>query len=79
LVSENVKDRRGGGYHDILSKLFCFTVPKNIVREPYGVSENFRYRKNLWIRGRRRRKGVSQFSVEKFLSHTAEKFRWGTL
>ena len=37
--------------------------------------------KKLWIRGGggRRRKGVSQFSVENFLSHSAEKFRRGTL
>ena len=39
------------------------------------VSENFWYRKNIWIRGG----GVSRFSVKKFLSHSAENFNWGTL
>ena len=62
-------------YHDFPSKLFCLTIPKNFVGEPFGVSENFWYRKSLWIRGG---KGVSRFSVENFLSHSAEKFRRGT-
>ena len=32
-------DKRGGRqYQDYLSKFFCLTVPKNIVREPYSVS-----------------------------------------
>ena len=36
---------------------------------PFNVSENLGYRKILCIIG------VSQFSVENFLSHSAEKFR----
>ena len=35
LVAKNVRDKRGGGYHDFLSKLFCLTVPKNFVGEPF--------------------------------------------
>ena len=31
----------------------CLTVPKNFVGEPFCVSQNFWYRKNLWIRGGR--------------------------
>ena len=30
---------------------FRLTVPKNLVEKPLCVSENFGYRKNLWIRG----------------------------
>ena len=30
----------------------CFvSLPKNFVGEPFGVSENFWYRKSFWIRG----------------------------
>ena len=41
LVPKNVRDKRGGGYHDFLSKLFCLTVSKNYVREPFCVSQTF--------------------------------------
>ena len=51
LVSKNVKDKRerGGGHHDLLSKICCLTVPKNFVGETC-VSERFWYRKILWMR-----------------------------
>ena len=39
-----------GGYHVSSSKTFCHTVPKNFVREHFGASENFAYRKTLCIR-----------------------------
>ena len=39
------------GYHDFPSKLFCLIIPKNFAREPFGVSENFWYRKILCFRG----------------------------
>ena len=74
-VSKNVRDKRGGGYHDFLSKLFCLTVPNHFVEEPFCVSESFGYRKMLGIREGR----VSQFSVEIVLSHSTESFRRGTL
>ena len=46
LVSKNVRDKRGGEYHNFPSKFFCLTVPKNFVGEPFSVSlisgiENF--------------------------------------
>ena len=41
--------------HDFRSKSFCLTVPKSIVGESFCVSENFCYRKNLWIEGGRRK------------------------
>ena len=90
-VSIKFMDKRGGGYQDFPSKIFCLIVPKNFVGEPFRVSlisgsekfyasesyvtmfcrnflshsaekfcswtllccvsENFRWRKSLWIRG----------------------------
>ena len=31
-------DKRGKGYQDFPSKIFCFTVPKNVVGEHFRVS-----------------------------------------
>ena len=40
LKSKNFMDKRGGGreYHDFPSKIFCLTVPKIFVGEPFIVS-----------------------------------------
>ena len=57
-------------YHDFPLKNFCLTVPKNFVEEPFCVSENFWYRKMLGMRDERE----SRFSVDYFLSHSAENF-----
>ena len=46
------------GYHNFPLKIFLSHSAEKIRRESFGVSENFRYRKILWIRG-----GVSLFSV----------------
>ena len=59
----------GGNYQDFPSKIFCLTVPKNFVGEHFRVSlisgnENFMFHRV-----------ISRFSVEIFLSHSAEKFR----
>ena len=35
-VSKNFRHNRG--YHNFPSKIFCLTVPKNIVKEPFSVS-----------------------------------------
>ena len=54
LGSKSLMDKRGregGRYHDFLSESFCFTVPKKILGEPFGVSENFRHRNILCLRG----------------------------
>ena len=71
-MSKKFMDKRekgGGEYQDLPSKIFCLTVPKNSVAEPFcAVSENSRQRKSLWIRGG----GLSRFTVE-FFSHSAEK------
>ena len=58
---------------DFLSKIFCLTVPKNFVEDPFSFSiisgtKNFRDKCE----------GDSRFSVENFLSHTGEKFHRGT-
>ena len=73
LVSKIFKQSRGKLF--VLSKFFLISQDrKNFARERFCVSENFWYQKKLWIRG-----GISQFSVEIFMSHSAEKFRKGIL
>ena len=47
--------------HDFLSKIFCFTVPKLFVGDPFNF-QYFRVSENV----RDKRGGVSRFSVEKF-------------
>ncbi len=64
---EKSLEKRGGGYQDFPSKKFCLTVPKISVGESFTVAFVF-------LEG-----GVSNFYVENFLSHGAEKFRWGML
>ena len=39
-----------GGFHNFPS-IFCLTVQKVFVHEPFYVSKIFWHRKNLWIRG----------------------------
>ena len=52
LVTKNVRDMRGGGYHDFPSNLFCLTIPNHFVEEPFCVSEKFVFRKILCLRGK---------------------------
>ena len=47
-ASERERERERG-YQVSSSKTFCHTVPKNFVREHFGVSENFVHRKILSI------------------------------
>ena len=54
-------------YHDCLSKICCFTVPKNFVGESFNFSEIWGAKKFM------HKKGISLFSVEIFLSRSAEK------
>ena len=63
-----------GGYQVSSPKTFCHTVPKNFVRERFGVSKNFLHRKILCIG-----KGISLNSFEKSFSHSADKIRRRTL
>ena len=62
-----------GVHHDFPLEFFCFTVPKEIRGEPFGVSENLGHRKILWIR-----RGVIMIFRWIFLSHSSETFRRGT-
>ena len=56
---------------DFLSKFFCLTVPKNFLGEPFCAVFQQKFVD-------KRGGGVSRFSVENFLSHSAENFRrWG--
>ena len=65
--------REGGGIHDFQSKLFCLTVPKHFAEEPVcPVFQKISGSEKVY--GKKGR-GVSRFSVEIFLSHSAEKFR----
>ena len=57
-------------YYDFSFKFCGLTVPKNFAGELFGVSLNFVYRKSLCIK-----KWISLSSVEKFLSHSADKIR----
>ena len=45
-------------------------MPRTFVRESYCFWESFWFQKVLWMK-----RGVSRFSVRKFWSHSAEKFR----
>ena len=68
MVSKIFMEKGRREYHGFPSNVFCLTVPKNFVEEPFGVSKKFWYRKVLWIRG----VGVSPASVNFFLSHKAK-------
>ena len=70
LVPKNARDKRGGGYHDFLSKLFCHIVPNPFVVEPFCVSQNFQFRKNLWMRGggKEEEKSITIFCRKIFVS-----------
>ena len=43
-------DKKGEGVSRFSVKIIRLTVPKNLVGEPFCVSENFGYRKKLEIR-----------------------------
>ena len=72
-------DKKGGGRecHNFPLKICCLTVPENFVGEPFCVSENFWYRKILWIR--RGERGSVPIFHKNFLSHSTGKLRKGTL
>ena len=55
-------------------ELFCLTIPKNFVGEPYCLRKSLVLKNFLNKKG----EGVSRFPVKVFLSHTSEKFRRGT-
>ena len=69
-MGKNILWIRGGEVSRFPSKIFCFTVPKNAVGERFSLSLLSGIEK-VWIRGWGEE--VSQFSVENYLSHSAEK------
>ena len=73
--TEKVWIRERGEYQDFPSKIFCLTLPKLSVGEHFPVALVSGIKK-VWIR---EEGGVSKSSVETFLSHSAEKFRRGTI
>ena len=66
-------DKKGGEYQKFLSKIFCLTVPKNFVGEPFSVSIISGIEKFYASEGY-----VTVF-CRNFLSHSAKKVRRGTL
>ena len=66
-----------GFFHDFPSKFFCLTAPKHFVEEPfYSVFQKISGSEKVY--GKEGGE-VSINSFEKFLSHSAEKIRRGTL
>ena len=62
-------------YHDFPSKFLSHNTEK-LREEPSSVSEIFKREVTKKVMNKN---GISQISVESFLSQSAEKFRWGTL
>ena len=70
--------RRGGEYQAFPSKTFCLRVPKTFVEETLCAVFQKVFKSGK-VYGSEAGRRVSSFSVENFLSHSAEKFRRGTL
>ena len=66
-------DEREGEISRIPSKVFCLTVPKKAVWEPFSLPA-FSSIEKVYASD-----GMSGFSVEIFLSHSTETFRRGSL
>ena len=74
LVSKKFKEEGGREYQDFPSKNFCLALRKNFVGEYFSASLFSGIKK---FYASERGEGLSRFSVEVFLSHSAEKFRRG--
>ena len=79
LVTKKFMDKKERVVSKFPSKNFCLTMPKNAVGEPFILSLISGIEK-VWMRGwgGGGEGGVPKFSVENFLSHSAENFRRGT-
>ena len=75
-VAKKFMDKRG--YQDFSSKIFCLTVPKNAVGEPFSLSLVSGIEK-VWMRGWGGGAKECQDFPSKISSHSAEKFRRSTL
>ena len=69
-------EKRGRGVPRFRSKNFCLTVPKISVGESFTDAL---FSGSEKVYGQEGGRGVPRFSVEKFLSHSAENFRRGIL
>ena len=77
LISKKFMDKKGGVSRFSVENFLSHSAEKfHRGTLLCCVSENFWYRKSLWIRGRG---GVSRFSVKNFLSRSVENFRKGIL
>ena len=75
-VAKKFMDKRGGGgveYQDFPSQVFCVTLPKNLVGEPFIVSLFSVIEKSYAS------EGYVTIFCQFFLSHSTETFRRGTV
>ena len=80
LISGIEKFYAQEGNITIFYRKFVVSQYRNFVGEQFCVLQNFRYPKNLWIRGEREvGREYHDFLSKSFLFHSAEKFRRGTL
>ena len=75
LVAKKFGYEWGEEYQDFPSKMLCLTVPKISVGESFTAAL-FPGCEKVWIGWGG---GVSRFSVQKFMSHSAEIFHRGVL
>ena len=73
LVAKKFMDKKGGEYQNFPSKIFCLTVPKNFVVEPFSVSLISGIEKFYAS------EGYVTIFCRNFLSRSAKKIRRGTL
>ena len=73
LVAKKFMDKREREVSRFPSKKFCLTVPRKFVGEPFSVSLI------LGIEKFYASEGYVTFFCRNFLSHSAEKYRRGTL
>ena len=73
LVAKKFMDKKGGGVTKLPSKIFCLKVPKIFVEEPFSLSLISGIEKIYAS------EGYVTILCLNFLSHSAEKFRRGTL
>ena len=78
-LSKKFRDQKisciGGGHHGFVEN-FCFTIPKNFVRNPFCVAEKILASKIFMLK---RGGGVSRLSVEIVTSYSSQTFRRGSL
>ena len=69
-------------FHDFPKKIVCLRGPKNFVGEPFCVSQNFWYRKLLWIGGwggGEKEGGSIKFFCQSFFVSQCRIFSWSNL